>query len=518
MKKIFSLGAAAVILSSAISCKTDFDTDVTSVQVTAGQANFSKYVALGNSLTSGYRDNALYVDGQIESYPNLLATQMKMAGGGEFKQPLWSNNTGGIATLLGPNSGKLTLQLVNGSLAPVASAAGQQNIDIIANAGPYQNMGIPGAKSFHLGLDNYGTLNPYYARFSTGVSPIKAAVAQNPTFFSLWIGNNDVLAYATSGGTNVKVVNGVPTVVPAVNQAGNNDPATYGFNDITSPTVVAASITGYVNALTANGAKGVIANIPSVTSVPFFTTVPVNPLTSALIGKGDATAGAAAINQLNTGVYGPLKNVLTALGAGDRINLLSSTAANPVLIKDKDLTDLSAQITAALTPSVGVATATAFGQIYGQARQAKTGDYVLLSTRSVIGTPAAGAPASINVYGISYPLENQHILTAAEAALVATATTAYNSAIKSIADSKGLAFVDANAKMVDLGNGSGIMWDGVRYNATFVSGGAFSLDGIHLTGRGYAIIANEFIKAINGKYGATLPQVSPNKYSGVTFP
>lgn len=83
---------------------------------------------------------------------------------------------------------------------------------------------------------------------------------------------------------------------------------------------------------------------------------------------------------------------------------------------------------------------------------------------------------------------------------------------------QGLAYVDANTKMNELGGQSGIVWDGVRYSAKFVTGGAFSLDGVHLTGRGYAIIANEFIKAINTKYKSTLPQVDPNKYSGITFP
>ena len=72
--------------------------------------------------------------------------------------------------------------------------------------------------------------------------------------------------------------------------------------------------------------------------------------------------------------------------------------------------------------------------------------------------------------------------------------------------------------MVELGKNSGIKWDGVNYSAKFITGGAFSLDGVHLTGRGYAIIGNEFIKAINAKYNSTLPQVNPNKYSGVTFP
>ena len=116
------------------------------------------------------------------------------------------------------------------------------------------------------------------------------------------------------------------------------------------------------------------------------------------------------------------------------------------------------------------------------------------------------------------PLEDKLVLTEAEAAKVLAATTAYNSTIKSVAESKGLAFVDMNAKMNELNSASGISWNGVKYNATFVTGGTFSLDGVHLTGRGYAIVANEFIKAINNKYKSTLPQVDPNKYSGVTFP
>jgi hypothetical protein len=52
----------------------------------------------------------------------------------------------------------------------------------------------------------------------------------------------------------------------------------------------------------------------------------------------------------------------------------------------------------------------------------------------------------------------------------------------------------------------------------FVTGGLFSLDGVHLTGQGYAIIANEFIHAINDTYGASVPTVSVTEYPGVQFP
>ena len=81
-----------------------------------------------------------------------------------------------------------------------------------------------------------------------------------------------------------------------------------------------------------------------------------------------------------------------------------------------------------------------------------------------------------------------------------------------------MAFVDADAKMIELSKSSGIMYDGVKYTATFVTGGTFSLDGVHLTGRGYALIANEFMKEINAKYRSTLPMINVNNYSGVKFP
>ncbi|MBV8326931.1 G-D-S-L family lipolytic protein [Chryseobacterium sp.] len=520
MKKIIiSTIAVSALLFTVTSCKTDFDTDVKDIPVTKGDADFSKYISLGNSLTSGYSNGALYSSGQNESYPSMIAGQMKLAGSGDFKQPLVPNDIGGFTNLPG-FPGKLTLQVVNGALSPVPSAPAA-TLDILPNGGTYQNMGVPGAKSFHLVAPGYGnpaglaagTANPYFVRFASSAttSVLQDAMAQKATFFSLWIGNNDVLSYATNGGTNSQTVGNVTTYTTATVQTGNTNPGTYKSNDISDPAVVAGSIKGVLDGLKSVGTtKGVIANIPYVTSVPFFTTVPYNPLTPAALG--------ANLTALNTSLYGPLKQALTAFGAGDRINLLSSTSANPVLIKDVALQDLSAQLTAALTPALGLAQATLFGQIYGQARQATQDDYILLTTSSVINTNAPGVPAPVNVYGISYPLQNQHVLTKTEAAYVKTATDAYNASIKSLADSYGLAFVDANSKMVELNGQSGISFDGVKYTAKFVTGGAFSLDGVHLTGRGYGIVANEFIKSINAKYRSTLPQVNPNNYGGVKFP
>lgn len=523
MKKIIISSIAVSALFFTTSCKTDFDTDVQDIAVTKGDADFTKFISLGNSLTSGYRDGALYIDGQNESYPSMIAQQMKLAGGGSFIQPMMADNNGGL--LLGTlpiQATKLYIKSFTNGAPNIENVAGTPTTNILNKiSGTINNMGVPGAKSFHLIAPNYGsaagvalgTANPYFVRFATTAttSVLADAMAQKPTFYSLWIGNNDVLSYATNGGTNSTMVGGVTTYTSASVHTTNVDPSTYKSNDISSPTLVAGAIKGVLDGLKSVGStKGVIANIPYVTSIPYFTTVPYNPLSPTALGSNLST--------LNTNLYGPLKQALTAFGAGDRINLLSATAANPVLIKDESLTNLSAQLTAALTPALGLATATAFGQIYGQARQTTAEDYILLTTKGVIGTTAVGVPSAINVYGISYPLQNQHVLTKTEAGKVKTAVDSYNASIKSLADTYGLAFVDANKKMVELNAQSGISYDGVKYSAKFVTGGTFSLDGVHLTGRGYAIVANEFIKSINTTYKSTLPQVNANKYSGVKFP
>ena len=64
--------------------------------LTAGSANFSKYVAVGNSLTAGFSDNALFIEGQKTSWSNILAQQFKLVGGGDFKIPFMADNVGGL--------------------------------------------------------------------------------------------------------------------------------------------------------------------------------------------------------------------------------------------------------------------------------------------------------------------------------------------------------------------------------------------------------------------------------------
>ena len=151
MKKIIISTLAVSALFFTISCETDFDTDVNDVVVSSGEANFSTYVALGNSLTSGYRDGALYIDGQNESYPSMIAAQMKLAGGGDFLQPLMADNNGGMVLGTTPIlATKLYIKsFVNGSPVIETVAATPTTSVTTKVTGNLNNFGVPGAKSFH---------------------------------------------------------------------------------------------------------------------------------------------------------------------------------------------------------------------------------------------------------------------------------------------------------------------------------------------------------------------------------
>lgn len=515
-KKILFIALLAAGFSA---CEPEFEHELTNADYTSGEADFSSYVAIGNSLTAGYMDGTVSRVGQTYSYPNLLAQQFSLAGGGTFTQPSYAddvNNLGGL--LLGGNpitATRLVLDATAGAPEPIT---GTPTIEVSSlQTTAFHNAGVPGAKSFHLLLPGYGnvagvatgTANPYFVRTATSASAtvLGDAMSLNPTFFTNWIGSNDVLAYALSGGTGT-------------NQSGNMNPATYGANDITDPTYFAGVYSNIMNTLTANGAKGVVMTIPNVTSIPFFTTVPYNPLTASVIGQGDEAVGVATINQLNT-LYGGIKQVLTALGEGNRINLLSTTAPNPLLIKDETLTNYQVQLTAALTSTFGPQTAAFIGATFGQARQATANDLILLTTRTVIGTTPTGAPAPFDKYGITYPLQDQHLLIPSEIASLNTATASFNASIKQIAASKNIAVADMNAILNQLVTGLPFE-DGQVYNAAYFSTAranttVFSLDGVHPNARGYALIASEIIKVINSYYHAKLPLVNPAYYPGATI-
>ncbi len=506
MKNIFKYTFALLAIGF-VSCDPEFDSPVTDEGFyTSGSADLSKYVSVGNSLTAGYADGALYITGQENSYPNIMAQQFSFAGGGEFTQPLMNDNVGGL--LLGGaqiTENRFVLAVgPDGSPSPVR-LVGTPTTDITNRlAGPFNNMGVPGAKSFHLVAPGYGNVagvptgaaNPYFARFASSESAtvIGDAASQNPTFFSLWIGNNDILSYATSGGAGV-------------DQTGNFDPSTYGSNDITDPNVFASVYSQQVDALTGAGAKGVLVNIPEVTSIPYFTSVPRNAIPLDAATAAQLNAQFSAYNtQILPGLVGV--GIITPEEAALRMINFSAGQNFPIM-NDDDLTDVTA-----ILQGPPFSLPAPLAALLGQLRQVKSDDLIVLTASSVLGTtPDPSNPQG--VIGVSIPLSDQYVLAVSEQARVTAASTAYNATIQALAGAKGLAYVDAKVALARVANG-GVAYDGGILTSQFVTGGAFSLDGVHPTPRGYAYTANLIIQAINDTYDATIPMVHIGNYATIT--
>jgi hypothetical protein len=237
-----------------------------------GKIDVSCYVALGDSLASGYTDGALCYSGQLNSYPNLIAAQLKMIGGGEFKQALIHPDSVGMGF---SGNSCLILRSIPGNTEPnsvtLSYLASQGDMSIFmsndyARYGPFNNLGLPGVKATALltaGLgdpqNGPGYYNPFFTRMASNVvtaSVLSDALLLKPTFFSLFIGNNDALSFALTGGT-------MDSITPPYGLPG------IGFE---------GSIRTIVDELTGIGAKGVIGNIPDIGSIPFFTALPFNGL------------------------------------------------------------------------------------------------------------------------------------------------------------------------------------------------------------------------------------------------
>lgn len=442
-----------------------------------GTADFSNFVSIGASFTAGFSDGSVFLAAQSQSFPAIMARQMAAMGGGDFTQPLVSDNVGGL--LLGGQQISNPRLFFNGAGPAVLPGTPTTEVSNVLT-GPFNNMGVPGAKSFHMVAPGYGSVanvplglaNPYFARMASApnATVLGDAAAQGPTFFTISeIGGNDVLGYATSGGSGMV-------------QTGNPDPSTYGPNDITDPGVFTQIFGLMVQTLTANGAKGAVVTVPSIVNLPFFTTVPHNAVPLDQATADLLNAGYAAYNaNLPLAVGGA--NLQQGLGLTPeqigaevaRRTINFAPGQNAVVIVDEDLVDT-------------------FGLGLPLLRQATAADFLVLTSSSFIGTVVGGNPTQIN--GLSVPLGDQWVLTPEEQNNIETATNAYNAAITNIGTANGLVVVDLN-EILNQAAAGGVQFDDFTMTTSLVFGGLVSLDGIHLTSRGYGLMAKAILQAID---------------------
>jgi lysophospholipase L1-like esterase len=277
MKKIVYTITSLILLASTSCMKTDFD----EFESTQGTANFSTVISVGDSYTQGFQDGGLHNEfgQQQNSYPSIIAQQM----GANFVQPLVS----------GTGSGYMHLEYRNGEIAviknydhkinnndpqaidydPTYTTWGDKTIK-------YNNLGVGGlnvrniiarntteALEYHIYL---GTSAPAplawngvaggpissYGRFldfgtiSNRIEYIEHVKNSNATFFTNWLGINDAMGWAKSGGD---AKSGAAALTDASEFREKYDTLLDVFQNM--------------------GAQGVCATIFDFTESPLFTTI-----------------------------------------------------------------------------------------------------------------------------------------------------------------------------------------------------------------------------------------------------
>ena len=434
MKKL-NLYISISVLAILSSCtKSQFNEYETS----SGTANFSTYISVGNSFTQGLQDGGLHNEyGQQEnSYPAIIARQM----GTHFVQPLVS----------GTGSGYMHLEYIDGEIEvikaydidiinndPLAINYDPSFINWVSNSVKYNNLAVGGlnvrnvyglSPAEHIYLGGGATaplawngvagepITPYgrfldWGTASNKIQYVENVAASNATFFTNWLGTNDVLAWAKEGGDDLD-----------------------GFSFLTDISDFRKKYDTVLAVFQALGAQGVCATVHDIIQAPFFTTI-----TLEVLGK----------------------------------DIWIKEGADTTII-----------------------------------RKAVPEDLILLTAKDHLGDGEGLTQAN--------PLPHITVLDKDEVAITRTFINSINNEIRASAASHGYVVLDMHPFMNSLV--AGINFDGIALSTKYIEGGAYSLDGLHPNTRGYAMIANEFIKTINNNFGSSLQPVSVGNYRGITFP
>ncbi len=375
----------------------------------SGEADFSVYVAIGGSKTAGFTSNELFKSGQIVSYPNIISRQLLHVGGGEFRQPLMTDELG--------FGNKLVLDFVsdchNDSVLAAVSAGGMADESNLSNIymdfGPFHNLGVPFARISDITSRVDATQNPflsYFSRFAQSPvsSVIEDALSIDPTFFSLWIGTSDLL---------------LPALYPQQQM------------EIITKTEFDSYFTQIIMQLNQDVKQGIVATIPDITDFSYFTHI--------------KTQNIWVTDELAEG--------------GKRL-----------LTSDERL---------------------------------------LLSAETLIKCENAGSE--------EFPLAREYYLPETQINLLRTRVHEFNQIIKERALEYDLAYVDMYELFKSLAH-SNLVYDGVAFNNKYIFGSFYSIDGLTLTPRANAIVANAFIHAANEKYKSSIPVISIAQFQSVEFP
>lgn len=464
MKKIIYICLVITLIVSA--CKPE----LTDYAPSKGNADFSKYVAIGDAVSAGMQKVCLSREYQIYSFPNMLAKQFALVGmKGDFKQPLF------------PEGSEMSLGTApNGNPSPGAfyyignDCNGDKTVDAdfwreysyvtdlpklltiltpVNNDGPFNNLSVPGAKSYHLVDANFGVTqdvildlfsgngveytNPLYFRMNGGAqkSIVDLACEQRPTFFTISMSLYDWAGYAFAGYFGQ-------------------------LRECTPVDKFEAAMTETVKRMVEeNGAKGAITNISEVVDCGAFNYIFYNEL--KVKSQADADRWNAAYPHMHFEV-------------GEHNNFVMEDPSAP-----KGM------------------------------RQMKSEELILgLLHMDEVRCNKFGTPDN--------PFKDENVMDENEINIVNTHVVAYNQIITQLAEQYDLALVDMNKLASDVHKG--MYYQGVKFGAMPATGFFYNIDGTHPSNQGNVVVANTFIEAINKKYNCSIPLLNLADYPPLTIP
>jgi lysophospholipase L1-like esterase len=382
-----------------------------------GGVSFSIYVAIGDSLTAGFQDGAMYSEGQQTGFvvhvseSTGLPVALPLIAAPGIPTPNPSTGTGRMIQRPGTCAlGEFDIATgqTTGRLDPTAVAT---NLGI-----PGQNMQLAIDSRWSIDLTNLATIDsaedfvlgfPYVllpspantprSQIETALGVMASTRGGGVPFVTLWLGSNDALGAALAATVD-------DTTLTPVDSFNASADTAFGM--------VASS-----------GCEAAVMNVPDVTVIA---------------------------------------------------NLFSE----PELEAITGLTSSQVEL------------------LFG----VKTKDFVPLSAFPTIQAIAAGQ--------IQGPLSPNQILTKKEVKKIKKNIKKFNKKLEELAEANDWAFVDINGILADY-DANGVAIPTVGTLTTGYLGGLFSLDGVHPTRTGHALLAAAMIQGINAKYGTAyaLPDI-----------
>ncbi len=440
-----------------------------------GSSKEEKLVAIGDSSTMGIMDLGLKEDFQVHTYPYFIACQLGIEE--DFQQPLVRDPGIGVYPY------KTPITLENGTLVanywdgnPTTDEMVTEMLPLLKNVmldRPYDNLAVNGARLYDIrhttgSVDSVSKSNyffdivlrnvvlPFYPNFG-GTTVLDQAVELDPDIILLWIGNNDVLGAVLLGGDQSQIT---------THDDFKNEMQAL-LSDLTSQT----------------GADIVMANIPGYLPLGY------------------------ALDTVFKNTGSVVEPVVFDMATLQPVNFGTVSAPEyiPLLIGESDVSHIL--LTGAIEyqeNGMGIPTETQLeGETYSKL-PAEAG--AIFAKMASLGLPVNGS-------SVGEPLTEEYTLTSSEEQAVDDAIADYNSIISELAAQFGIPVVDMHALYDPDSPGAfgGYSGEYVLHNQGST---VFSLDGVHPSNLGHAVIANAFIDALNQGYGFNLVKIDPETYKG----